>query len=149
MQAGQGHLGCGNPPEILLVIAVKIVPEFRQLSGSVDHLFFDHERRVALLVAAAGEGVQHKAHQGPLQPGAGAVEDIETGSGQLYAALKIQDPQRWAQVPMGLGVKVELWFLPHGLDDLVFAVIRAQRDALIRQIGEGPQQGIQPGFQVF
>ena len=91
-----------HEPEVVLGVVVEVIGELGQLAGADHALPLDHEGRVDLLIAVlAGVQVEHEGDEGPLQPGAQPLEDVEAGAGELDAALEIDDAQVFAQLPVG------------------------------------------------
>src|SRR6185295_14319768 len=78
--------------------------------------------------------VQHEIDKGALKQGAGAEVDGEAGAGELGTALEVEDAERRAEVPVGLGLEVELTGDPYRPLDAVGALVLADRDAFVRQV---------------
>ncbi len=55
-----------------------------------------------------GVEVKHKGNDGPLQAGAESLEHVKAAAGEFYPFIKINNTERFAQFPVGLGLKIKL-----------------------------------------
>ena len=104
MEIGNGDLGRGYQPQVILVVMVKVVRELGQVPGAFHDLPTHQDREQHLGVAVlGGVEVQHPGDEGPLQLGAGAGKNIEAAAGELHSPLEVYNSQLLAQLPMGPG----------------------------------------------
>ena len=80
--------------------------------------------------------VEHEVDQRPLEPGTGAEVDGEAGAGDLGAALEVEDAEGRAEVPVGLGLEVEVARLADPPLDPVGGLVLALRHGVVGKIGE-------------
>ena len=137
VQAGDGHLGGGHHPEVLLRVVVEVVAELGELPGGEEGLGLDHEGQVLLAVALADVQVEHPGDEGALEAGAGPAEDVEARAGDLDALLEVEDAELGAQLPVRQGGEVECLGLAHGADGFVVVLAVAVGNGSVDQVGDG------------
>ena len=102
----------------------------------------DDIRGVALgITVLAGVGVEHELRQGAVQAGGLAFHQAEARTGQGGGGFKIK-PELFAQVHMVFDFEIKLARRTHTAHFHVFGFIFAHRHALVRQIRNAEQQGI-------
>ena len=84
--------------------------------------------------------VDHEADKGALHAGAHASEHVEARAGDFDAAVEVDHAGGGAQVPVRLGLKVELARGSPATDLGVIRVILAVRHALVRDVGDAGDQ---------
>lgn len=135
MQVGQNDLG-GGDQEVIARDVIGVILELGQLTRAKHGLTLDDDGRPPLLKAAAGMRVQEEVDEGTLQAGAGATEDGEAATGELVAALEIEDIEVGAQIPVRLEVEVELARgAPTTTLDVLILVLTV-RGGLARNVGQ-------------
>ena len=115
---------------------IGVVLELGQLTRAKHGLTLDDDGRPPLLKATAGVRVKEEVDEGALKTGAGATENGKAATGELVAALEIEDVEVGAQVPVRLKVEVELarGAPTTALDVLV--LVLAVRRGLARDVGK-------------
>ncbi len=109
--------------------------ELGQVPGPGQRLGVGHERRQDLgETPLARVEVEHEADEGPLQPGARAHGDGEARARNLGRPLEIQDAQALADVPVGLGVEIEIWRRPPATDFPVVFGAAADGNGFVRDV---------------
>ncbi len=88
----------------------------------------------------AGVHVEHEIDERALQLRAQAPVQGEARAGDLGGALEIQDAQFRAQVPVRLGLEIELRRLAHAPHFHVVVGVSAHRHGFVRHIGDAGQQ---------
>ena len=104
---------------------VEVVGKLGQLPGAEKRGRLDHEGRVLLGVALADVQVEHIGDQRPLEARPGAAEHVEARTGDLDAALEVDDAERRAQVPVRFRLEIEFRQLANRPEDHVLAFILA------------------------
>ena len=104
MQVGERDLG-GGDQELVLAGVVGVILELGQLTRAVHDLAVHDHRRDELLEAAGDVRVEEEVLQGAVERGSGTGEHGKAGTGELGAAVEIQDAGLGTQVPVGLGLK--------------------------------------------
>ena len=84
--------------------------------------------------------VEHKADQRPLQTRTGAHVHRKPRSAQLGRALQVKNPQRLANLPVRLWLKVETLLLAPQLHNLVVFLVAPGRHLVARQVGNPRQR---------
>ena len=84
--------------------------------------------------------VEHEADQRPLQPRPGAHVHRKPRPAQLGRAFQVEDPQRFAQLPVRLGLKVERTLLAPGLHRDVVGFGGADGHFIAGQVGNARQR---------
>ena len=85
---------------------------------------------------------------GALQPRAGSVQYIKTGTGDFCAALEVQDAQSRTQLPVWLGLEVKFGELSHRPQHDVFLVAGADRRTFIGNVWDGRCNRLKFSFRV-
>ena len=136
VQVGDRDLRRGDHPEIVLGVVVDVVGELRQLPGAVDALLLDQVRRVDLGVAVlARVQIEHPGDQRALQAGPLALEDVEARAGDLDAAIEVDNVEIDTDLPMRPRREPEAARLAFAAQYRVGAVVGADRDGRIREVG--------------
>ncbi len=148
MQTSQRNLGGGHKVIIFLMVLVKIIRELGQLTRPIYRGGLDHERQVFFLITLADVQVKHPCDQRSLQTRTCLLQHIETRTGQLRAAFKIDDPKCSAKVPVGKRREIKLTRLTHSLDDNVLTIIFSIRCARIGNVRQCGHQIVQFRFDV-
>ena len=135
VQVGKHDLG-GGDQEVVARDVIGVVLELGQLTRAKHGLTLDDDGRPPLLKATAGVRVKEEVDEGTLKTGAGATENGKAATGELVAALEIEDVEVGAQVPVRLKVEVELarGAPTTALDVLV--LVLAVRRGLARDVGK-------------
>jgi len=121
---------------------IKIVSEFRQLTGPVEYFTFYHKRRVPFFITLPDMQIEHKSNECALQTGTGSVQNVKTAAGQFHTAIKIDDPQRRSQIPVRNRIKLSFRDFPFVADDHIFRIADTVGYARIRDIGNNHDQRI-------
>src|SRR5207237_1727440 len=102
------NLGSRYEVEVVFRIAIEVVAELRKVSRSVEAFLAHHRRRINLGVAVlARVKVEHERDERALKARTVTLEDIKARAGDLYAALKIDDAERLAEVRVRARLEVE------------------------------------------
>nr|WP_245668797.1 hypothetical protein [Chloroflexus islandicus] len=141
VEAGNRHFCRRHQPQTRLFIAVEVVTEFGQLAGGPQHRFFNYKRRVDLLVALLQMEIEQPLDDGPLQARAGAAHDIKARTGQLDAALEVENAQRLTQFPVRAGGEGQLPRFTLLVDDHVIVFINPIGHIRVRQIANLKHRG--------
>ena len=148
-EIGDGDLGGGDEPVVVvlivaglvgsLVVAVEeVFGELRQLAGAEERLRVDHVGRQDFGVPVfAGVEVEHEVGEGAFEARSLAEVDDEARAGDLRGAVEVEDAEGFAQLPVGLGGKVELGLLAPGLFDAIGVFVFAYGDAVAGEVGQG------------
>ena len=86
---------------------IGVVLELGQLARAKHGLALDDDGRPPLLKTTAGVRIEEEVDEGALQTGAGATENGEAATGELVAALEVEDVEVGAQIPVRFKVEVE------------------------------------------
>ena len=95
----------------------------------------------------AGVQVEHELREGAFEAGAGADVDDEAGAGDLGGALEVEDAERLAELPVGLGREGEGAGLAPGFDQQIVLLRGARRDVVGGEVGEGFEDGAEFGVE--
>jgi hypothetical protein len=89
--------------------------------------------------------VERHVHQGDLQPGADAAQEVEPGAGHLGAATHVDGAEQFAQLEVIPGLEVEAGDLAVGAQggEVVFT---AGGHAVDDRVREGAHHGREPGL---
>ena len=139
MQVGKHDLSRGDEIEVRVHV-VEVVLELGQLAGTEERLAVGDDGQPPLLEAGLDMHVDHEADEGALHAGAQATERVEARTGDLDAAVEVDDSQVRAKVPVRLCLEVELARGAPATDLRVVGVVLAVRDALVRDVGDGGNQ---------
>ena len=146
VQTGQRNFRGWHKIKIFFVIFVKIIGELWQLSRTEHRIGPDHERQIFFGIALTNMKVEHVCDQRALKPRARSAQHIEARAGDLRAALKVNDAERGAKVPMRLGLKVELFWFADRSQDNILAIVFAIRRARIGNVWNGCGQRVELRF---
>jgi hypothetical protein len=109
VEARQWHLGRRDEVPVKALELEQVLLEPGKVPGPGQRLGVGHERRQDLgETSVTRVEVQHEADEGPLQPGALVHVDGEARARDLGRPLEVQDAQALADVPVGLGVEIEV-----------------------------------------
>ena len=144
------HLGRRRHVHFLALDLVHILREFRQLPRPrhrrpVDDIRRNHLREIILHRVH----IQHQIVNGTLQPRRRAQIEIETRARDLPRTLRIQNPQRFAQLIMRLDREIKLRRLAPATHLRILTVIRPKRHRRITQIRNLQQKRRQLRFNLF
>ena len=102
VHVGDRDLGGGHHPQIVLVVVVHGVGEFRELAAARDRLSCDDVRQVQLLVPVLLDVYgEQPVDERSLEAGALAFENVEAGARQLCGSLEVDDAEPLAKLPVG------------------------------------------------
>ena len=106
MDIGHRHLGSRDQKVIHPFDLEEVLLELGELAGARHDVPVDHEGGEYLPVAVLVDvQIEHKVDQGALQPGPEVFVQGKPGPCQLGTPLKIEDIERLADIPVGLGLK--------------------------------------------
>src|SRR5258706_1186207 len=97
-----------DQPEVIVVIAIEVLVEMREMRRRDERLLTCHERRVDLGEAGVDLEVDHPGDERALKRCAGAPQVVEARTRELRAARDVQDAKGFAELPMRLRGKGEL-----------------------------------------
>ncbi len=138
---GDRNFGRGREPEIGVLDLEQIVLELGKLPGAEQAGRVDQERRQHFGIAVlARVNVQHEVDQRAFQPGADAPIDGKPRAGDFGGALQIQNLQLGPEIPMRLGLKIELARLAPAADFDVVVRALAHRHGFVRNIRNAGHQ---------
>ena len=84
--------------------------------------------------------VEHEADQRPLQPRARAHVDRKPRSAQLGRAFQVENAKRFADLPVRLGLEIEVSLLAPGLDSDIVGLAGSRGNFIARQVGNAGQR---------
>ena len=150
IEVGQRHLGGRCQVEVEIFDVKQIVGEFRKLTsakerGRVDQVGWD-DLGVTVL---AGVLIEHVGDQCTLERRALPAKDRETARRDLGCALEINHSELRAEVPVSLGLEVEIRLFAPGPLDPVGIFIGADRYALVEKIGNLELELSEFGLEAF
>ena len=151
-EVGDGDFGGGDEPMVAvlvdaglvgLVVAVEEVGgEFGEAAGAEEGFGVDHVGRQDFGVAVlAGVEVEHEVGDGALEAGSLAIVDDEAGAGDFGGAFEVEDAEAFADFPMGEGGEVEGAGRAPGFFYGVGALVGADGDDVLGEVGDGLQDG--------
>ncbi|GBD19307.1 hypothetical protein HRbin27_01813 [bacterium HR27] len=88
--------------------------------------------------------VDHPGDERPLEPGEVATQDVEAAAGNLHTAREVDESQFLGDFPVRLDRKIERARLTPMAHDDVAALVGADRNIRIGQIGNLKQQCLEP-----
>src|ERR1019366_6760557 len=138
---GDRDFGGRDQPEIGVLALEQVFGEFGKLAGAVEAGGIHQEGGQHFGVAVfPGMHVEEKVYKCALQPGAQAPVEREARAGDLAGAREIEDTELGTEVPMCLGLEVELRWLANSADFHVVVGGTAHRDGFVRDIGDAGEQ---------
>ena len=133
VQVGDRHLGGGDQVQVVALDDVHLPLLVGQLPGAAGRGGIDEDRRPDLAVAMPLGELEHEADEGALQPRAGSGVQDEARSGDLRAALEVEQPEPLPDLPVRRRAAGRGRLAPRA-DDRVVVGARAVRDAVVRQV---------------
>jgi hypothetical protein len=144
VETAQRDLGCRDQRKFLAfdAIGIRLVATRREAGPLQDRIAREIGRDVRH-VAAFGEEFDRKVLQGELEPRPVALQEVEAGTGDLAAALGVDDAEMVADRHVVARGKAELR-MRHAVavDLLVVLVVAPDRGFRVRHVGHAQQQGV-------
>src|ERR1051326_4571178 len=116
VQVGDRHLGGGNEEEIVPGNFVLVFFELGQLPRAGERGAVDQQRRRLEVAVLPGMKIKHEARERPHQPGARAGEEGKARARDLRPARQVENPERFAELPVRFRSELEGRRLAHGAD---------------------------------
>ena len=142
---GHGDLGGRDHIEVVQVGVVHLALLIGELARAETGSGVDHHRGLDLLVAGRGVAVEEEVDQRPLELGALALVDRETGTRDLDAQVEVDDVVLLGELPVRQGPFGELHLGTARLDDLVVLGTLAGLDQRARGVGHQHELAVQLG----
>src|SRR5438132_1612930 len=140
------RLGGRDEPDIVVLVAIEVLVEVRQVRRRDERLLARDERRIDLGEAGVDLQIDHPRDERALQRRAGAAQVVEAGTRELHAARDVEDAKRLAHLPVRLRREAEIAFavLAH---DAVVVFILARRNTGSDVIGDPQRQLVALGLK--
>ena len=139
MQARERHFSGGDHVQVFFVILVEVVSEARKLPGAIQCFRAHHKGSVFFRIALANMEVKHPRDNGALQASTGTAEHIEARAGKSHTLVEVDNAELRAQVPVRLGLEIEVGFIAPLLHHQV-GFLASGRDTVFHEIGQGCHQ---------
>ena len=144
---GHRHFGGRDQVKRILVAAQhleQVFLEFRQLTGAVQAGGVDQVRRVQLGVTVLlGVRIEHELGKRAMQAGEAALEQRETGTGDLGSSGKIELAELFTDVGVILDRKIEDARRTPALDLDIAALVAADRHRFVGNVRQGRQDTVE------
>ncbi len=144
------HFGGGDQEEIRIIQMKEIVFKLRELSRPRHGVPVYHKgwQNFNIIVVVSVQ-VEHEVYQCPFQACTGPPQQGKTGSGKLYGPLEIEHAELLANLPVGLGLELELTGFTPGTQLAIIVFAGAKGTIFVRQIGQSQQQPLQLGLDAL
>ena len=141
IDVGDRHFGGGDQPEIGVLALEQILGELGKLAGAVEAGGVHQEGRQHFGIAVlARVDVEHEVDQRAFQLRAQAPVEGEARAGDLGGALEIEDAEFGAEIPVRLGLEIELRGLAPAAHFDVVGFGAAHRHGFVRDVGNAGEQ---------
>jgi len=135
VNVGHRNFRRGHEVEIPVLQFEQIFLELRKLPGTEQAGAVHDERRQHLGVSVPpGMDIQHERDKSALQRGAHFPVEGEPGSGDLCRTFEIEDPQRFAYLPVGFRLESQLRFAPPCFRHRIVLLVRADGNRFVRHV---------------
>ena len=119
MKVGDRYFGGGDQIVVTIGELEEVLLEFRELSGAAKRIGVDDVRRHDFPVTARRVLIEKEIDQRTIETRARTADEREAGAGDFGAAVEVEDAQTFANVPVGLRLKIELRLLAPGSLDAI------------------------------
>ena len=133
MHVGYGNFGCRNEEKIIGCFEC-VVLKLRKLTCTCHRCSVNKERRKNFGISMFGVRIEIKVDNRSFKSCTETFVEMKACTGYLCSCFRIKNSEVCTDIPMSLIIKVKLSWLTPAANFNIFAVIFADRNALVRNI---------------